>query len=283
MRALIVDDSRAMRMIIRRELRDNDYIDDIVEAEDGQAAIDIMTETPVGIVFSDWNMPTMSGIDLLHAVRSAGWTGKFGFITSESSEAIKSQALGAGADFLVTKPFTAASLERAMTVALGGEPTSAIIDERTGDRGLTVVSVLEGLLRRPVKAVRSDPPRREVARVVARYVDGSGEEAAVCIVEISFAAAAGAALTLWPPADAAECARAGYLPEAIAKNFSEVANVLAPIVHSEGRPCKLSQVDELLAHERLPDDESLVSSHRRDLEVAVDQYGSGRISFITLG
>ncbi|MGC8470675.1 MAG: response regulator [Acidimicrobiales bacterium] len=283
MRALIVDDSRAMRMIIRRELRDNDYIDDIVEAEDGQAAIELMAETPVGIVFSDWNMPTMSGIDLLHAVRGAGWTGKFGFITSESSEAIKSQALGAGADFLVTKPFTAASLERAMTVALGGEPTSAIIDERTGDRGLTVVSVLEGLLRRPVQSVRSDPPRREAARVVARYVDGSGEEAAVCIAEISFAAAAGAALTLWPPADAAECAKAGYLPEAIAKNFSEVANVLAPIVHSEGRPCKLSQVNELLAHERLSDDEALVACHRRDLEVTVDQYGSGRISFITLG
>ncbi len=282
MRALIVDDSRAMRMIIRRELRYNDYVDDIVEAEDGQAAIDIMTETPVGIVFSDWNMPTMSGIELLHAVRSAGWTGKFCFITSESSEAIKTQALGAGADFVVTKPFTAASLDRAMAVAFGGVPTSAVIDERAGDKGLTVGSVLEGLLRRPVQAVRSDPPQREVARVVARYVDSSGEEAAVCIAEISFAAAAGAALTLWPPAEAAECARAGYLPEVIAKNFSEVANVLAPIVHSEGRPCKLSQVSELLARERLPDEEALAAGHHRDLEVAVDQYGSGRISLITL-
>lgn len=283
MRALIVDDSKAMRMIIRRELRSNEYVDDIVEAEDGQAAIDIMTETSVGIVISDWNMPTMSGIELLHEVRSAGWTGKFGFITSESSQAVKTQALGAGADFLVTKPFTAGTIDRAMTVAFGGVPTSDAVDEHAGDKDLPVVSVLEGLLRRPVQAVRSDPPRREVARVVARYVDGSGDEVAACIADISFAAAAGAALTLWPAADAADCARSGYLPEAIAQNFSEVVNVLAPIVHSEGRPCKLSQVSELRARERMADDEALAAGQHRDLEVTVDQYGSGRIALITLG
>jgi two-component system chemotaxis response regulator CheY len=59
------------------------------------------------LIFSDWNMPEMNGIDLLKALRAEGNNVRFGFVTSESQPQMKDQALDAGALFLIVKPFTA--------------------------------------------------------------------------------------------------------------------------------------------------------------------------------
>ena len=69
------------------------------------------------MVLSDWNMPGMDGIDLLESLRSRGSTVKLGFVTSESTPEMYDRAIAAGARFLVTKPFTPASLERALEAA----------------------------------------------------------------------------------------------------------------------------------------------------------------------
>ena len=106
-KVLVVDDSRVMRQIVIRTLRQAGYDDhDVVEAEDGRDALDKIGSEQPDLVLSDWNMPEMSGIDCLRALRAAGSTVPFGFVTSEGSAEMREQALSAGALFLIAKPFT---------------------------------------------------------------------------------------------------------------------------------------------------------------------------------
>jgi two-component system chemotaxis response regulator CheY len=108
MKILVADDSRVMRQIVIRTLRQAGYAGhDIVEAENGRQALEmVQTEAP-DLVLSDWNMPEMNGIDCLGALRAQGSTVKFGFVTSEGSEEMRARATAAGALFLIAKPFTA--------------------------------------------------------------------------------------------------------------------------------------------------------------------------------
>lgn len=120
MKILIVDDSKAMRMIVKRTLRQAGFGEhDIVEAEDGALGLAVTASEAPDIVLSDWNMPNMSGIEFLQALRAAGNAIDFGFITSESSAEMKAEASEAGAMFLITKPFTAESFKAKLSVILG--------------------------------------------------------------------------------------------------------------------------------------------------------------------
>lgn len=108
MKILICDDSKAMRMIVKRTLRQAGFADhELLEAEDGVQGLALaQTEAP-DLILSDWNMPKMSGIEFLKALRAAGGATNFGFVTSESSAEMRGEASDAGALFLITKPFTA--------------------------------------------------------------------------------------------------------------------------------------------------------------------------------
>lgn len=120
MKVLIVDDSRAMRMLVLRSLRQAGLGEhEFQEAEDGAQALDAIQSFRPDVVLSDWNMPNVSGIDLLEQVNAAGVETVFGFVTSESTEEMASRARGAGAQFFVTKPFTAEDFQEALGSVLG--------------------------------------------------------------------------------------------------------------------------------------------------------------------
>lgn len=107
MKILVADDSRVMRQIIIRTLRQAGYAGhEVVEAENGRQAVDLVAKERPDLVLSDWNMPEMSGIDALGVLRSSGSTVPFGFVTSEGSEDMRTLAASAGAQFLIAKPFT---------------------------------------------------------------------------------------------------------------------------------------------------------------------------------
>ena len=115
MKILIVDDSKAMRMIVMRHLRQAGYGDhDFVEAANGAEALTAIQSSAPDLVLCDWNMPEMSGFELLQALRADGNNVRFGFVTSESSADMRAQALEAGALFLIAKPFTVESFEEAL-------------------------------------------------------------------------------------------------------------------------------------------------------------------------
>ena len=107
---LIVDDSKAMRMVVKRALRLALGEHQVDEATNGQEALTKLRAAQFDLVLADWNMPEMNGLDLLKTVRSMGIEVKFGFITSEGTEDVRKLAIDSGAQFLIVKPFTPESL-----------------------------------------------------------------------------------------------------------------------------------------------------------------------------
>ena len=117
MKILIVDDSKAMRRIVQRTVTQTSVGEGatLLEATNGLEAIDVIKAEQPDLVLSDWNMPEMNGIELLTSLRGENVDVRFGFITSESTPEMYEKAMAQGASFLVTKPFTAESLDAALS------------------------------------------------------------------------------------------------------------------------------------------------------------------------
>lgn len=118
LQVLITDDSRVMRQIVVRTLRQAGYDWDVREATDGAEALAAVRAEEPDLVLSDWNMPNMTGIELLRALRAAGFETPFAFVTSEGSPEMRREAEEAGALFLIAKPFTAESFREAIEPVL---------------------------------------------------------------------------------------------------------------------------------------------------------------------
>lgn len=102
---LIVDDSSVIRKVARRILEDLKF--KIIEAEDGKKALDICQGEMPDAILLDWNMPIMDGIDFLRHMRElpGGSEPKVIFCTTENDVAHITQALRAGANEYIMKPF----------------------------------------------------------------------------------------------------------------------------------------------------------------------------------
>jgi two-component system chemotaxis response regulator CheY len=109
MQAIVVDDSRAMRMLMGRLLKDVGF--EVDEAGDGVQALVRLRErldgNPVQLALVDWNMPEMSGIELVEAVRSDPVFAalRIVMVTTETELSQVTKALEAGADEYLMKPF----------------------------------------------------------------------------------------------------------------------------------------------------------------------------------
>jgi len=115
MKLLIVDDSKAMRMIVRRALRQASLGDMTVEeACDGADALTKLRAQKFDVVLADWNMPNMNGLQMLQAVKAENLAGHVGFITSEGTDDIRNLALENGAEFVIVKPFAPEALQDAL-------------------------------------------------------------------------------------------------------------------------------------------------------------------------
>ena len=119
MQILVVDDSKAMRMIVRRTLRMAGFHNEIKEASCGAEALDAVRSGGIGLVLCDWNMPEMNGLEFLTKLRSEGQQVGLGFVTSESSSDARSTAKEAGALFLIAKPFTPEAFRDTLSPILG--------------------------------------------------------------------------------------------------------------------------------------------------------------------
>lgn len=107
LRVLVADDSKVMRQIVIRTLRQAGYGDwDVIEASDGAEALELALAQQPDLVLSDWNMPEMTGIDLLRKLNASGADIPLGFVTSEGSTQMRDLAAAEGALFLIAKPFT---------------------------------------------------------------------------------------------------------------------------------------------------------------------------------
>ncbi len=113
MNILVVDDFATMRRIITNVLRQLGF-DHIVEAEDGSKALSILESEKVDFVITDWNMPQMSGLDLLKAIRASDKEDLKGtpvlMVTAEALQDNIMAAAKAGVNNYIIKPFDAKTM-----------------------------------------------------------------------------------------------------------------------------------------------------------------------------
>jgi len=112
MKFLVVDDFSTMRRIVRNLLKELGFTN-IEEAEDGVDALSKLRGGNFEFVVSDWNMPNMTGIDLLRAIRADASLKHLPvlMVTAEAKKENIIEAAKAGANGYVVKPFTAATLD----------------------------------------------------------------------------------------------------------------------------------------------------------------------------
>jgi two-component system chemotaxis response regulator CheY len=114
---LVVDDMAAMRKILKTLLAQLGY-KNVDEAEDGKQALEILKQNPnkYGLVITDWNMPNMTGIELVQAIRSDEQLKHLPIlmVTAEAKKENVLMAIKAGVNNYIVKPFTAETLKEKM-------------------------------------------------------------------------------------------------------------------------------------------------------------------------
>lgn len=109
MKALVVDDSAVMRKVLIGALG-RAGITDVDQAADGQEAVTATQATDYNLVLMDWNMPNMLGIDAVRTIRANGKTMPIIMVTTEAEKSRVIDALKAGAQNYVIKPFEPATI-----------------------------------------------------------------------------------------------------------------------------------------------------------------------------
>lgn len=113
MRVLVVDDFSTMRRIVKNILRQIGF-NNVVEADDGTSAWEILNKEKVDFIVSDWNMPQMSGIDLLRKVRASEEFANIPFlmVTAEAQQENIIEAVQARVSNYIVKPFTSETMKQ---------------------------------------------------------------------------------------------------------------------------------------------------------------------------
>jgi two-component system, chemotaxis family, chemotaxis protein CheY len=297
MTTLIIDDSRAMRQIIARTLKEIGLAGtSFLEACDAAEGLSLIRQAKPDLVMSDFNMPGMSGLELLRELAAQGPFPRFGFVTSEASAELQDEARQAGASFVITKPFTAAKMGETLgpiladlgvqsVAAYDGDSVQASEKRSSFPRPPQIAAVLRALLRRAVTAAPVGPvplqatPRSWVVEYT-RTDDNSVIAYAVC--DLALAARVGAALSLIPAGPANEAIASGQLADTLFENFREVLNVLTQLFESSGRfrVClhRIHKPGEALPPQ-LADHLSKPKS-RTDVAVDVSGYGKGALTLL---
>jgi len=120
-KVLVVDDFATMRRILKGALKQLGF-KDIIEAEDGAMALQELKKEEVGLIVSDWNMPKMTGLDLLKKVRAHDKLKAIPFImvTAEGQKENVIEAVKAGVSNYIVKPFTPETLREKLEKVFGG-------------------------------------------------------------------------------------------------------------------------------------------------------------------
>ena len=297
MKVLVVDDSRVMRQIVVRTLRQAGFGDlDIVEAANGAQALDVVPAEVPDLVLSDWNMPEMTGIELLAALRARGDDTPFGFVTSETSAEMRLRADAAGASFLITKPFNADAFAEALGPLLGSAcPYTCQMPDETREGAKSETSLMPHL--KAVRDLLSDLTGRDIevksgadpvgvggalGSMVGLYVDDLLRSAAVICFDLPLAAYSGAALGLVPVAGAEAAIEDGDLPKNLFENCHEVLDIMASLFNLPDAPhLRLYATyapDEVLRADVR--ELAVRQTPREDITVEIGRYGTGTMSVV---
>jgi len=121
---LLVDDSRTIRNIQKNVLKQLD-INNVLEAEDGVQALAIFQEQVPDLLLVDWNMPNMDGITLVRKIREINKTVPMIMCTTEAEKSRVLEAVKAGVNNYIVKPFTVESLREKISQTMTKAGTAA--------------------------------------------------------------------------------------------------------------------------------------------------------------
>jgi len=121
MRIITVDDSSTMRRIIKNTLKRIGYGDEVLEAENGKEALEVLENREVDLIITDWNMPVMDGLTFVKKIRS---NKKYDdvpiiMVTTEAAKEDIITALKAGVNNYIVKPFTPQVLKEKIETVMG--------------------------------------------------------------------------------------------------------------------------------------------------------------------
>ena len=119
MTILVVDDSKTMRALITRALKQAGFGEHtIVQAGNGLEGLQAAADSSPDLIISDWSMPKMNGLQFLRKLREGGNNTTFGFITTEKTTEMHEMAHESGAAFFVEKPFSTEEIECVLSPVL---------------------------------------------------------------------------------------------------------------------------------------------------------------------
>lgn len=273
MRILVVDDSKVMRGIVMRTLRQAGLGDDtFLEAASGTEALEVLARSPAEVVIADLNMPNMDGLQLLETMRARGLDTAFGLLTSEPAKA-RDKALAQGALFVIGKPVTVESIKDALAPLRGSGPLPVPTGQSVGE-------LLSGLLGRAVT-------QRASARAVlastgpmlaGTFGDGSHVAGLIaCDLELSVRLAL--AMLGEPAARAEELVARRELPENLLESLRELLGVCSSLFNAPGHAPVALQSTHTQLRTLPPRVVAMCISPtaRLELEVEISGYGQGHL------
>jgi len=140
--------------------------------------------------------------------------------------------------------------------------------------------LLSGLLNRPVKAKPAAAPSAPTMKFVGLFGRGDGQAGAACFADLPLAAYAGAALVMIPSDVAQQSARSKDIDPMLAENFAEICNVLSRLF-ADDDTIRVKLEGTAFPPAALPETVTKLygaAKQKLDLEIAIDGYGSGRLS-----
>jgi len=116
---IVIDDQQAARSMLKKMLKEM-QIHQVFEAGDGREALRLLDSAPemIDLVICDWNMPAMTGIELLREVRGVGFDVPFLMVTGRADKESAAEAKEAGVSGYISKPFSQTQLEAKMRVVV---------------------------------------------------------------------------------------------------------------------------------------------------------------------
>lgn len=300
MKFLIVDDSRAMQVIVKRGLEQLGYSDNEYKmANNGRDALNIAKEWSPDLILCDWHMPEMTGIQLLQLINKLELPSNIGFVTSETSETRLKEAKEMGARFIVNKPFTDEDLHKAVLPILQGaiEAEDALEQDTNicDDKGVTLPSVeafdkaINAITNATVKLaqVEVQPLNYDhLPFITGLYaISGTSSIRSICVLDLEASCFLGSALQDLPLEDALDSIQQKAIPKQLLENCGMVLKVISVLFFDQKSGMDLKLGNHTLIAKPFDKLDSLSrkgSNQRMDFELDIEGYGKGRMSVIAV-
>lgn len=306
MRVLIVDDSRAMQIIVRRGIEQLGYKEvEIRNAGNGLEAMDIIRAWEPNLVITDWHMPEMTGMEMLQSLNRQMLDTEVGFISTEDSEKRKADAFAAGARFFIQKPFEYSTLHEAVRPyleeytksqkALEEEKTEKKNDEQQEiEKSFVKLPNLESLNKtlnhfsKPNLMVEETEPialkEQNFPSLLGICEDPNTEKVcAVIILDLSATNIIGASVTSTPSERVHLAVKAKHIPKPTLANCKKVLETVATTLFTENdlTPLRLRSINAIRRNvEHMRKLLGKPADERLDVKITVDSYGTGKLSII---